>query len=107
MLGRLQNCLENLYGLEPRYDIHDFLITDHVMATALGGSRRRIEEELEQRQRRGRPAHPWDRHLIAALESGLPECAGVAAGLERLQMALDKTDDITNVMTFAIDSTDE
>lgn len=69
--------------------------------------RRRIEEELEQRQRRGRPAHPWDRHLIAALESGLPECAGVAAGLERLQMALDKTDDITNVMTFAIDSTDE
>ena len=34
------------------------------------------------------------------MEAGLPECAGVALGLERLQMLFNKTDDIGNVITF-------
>ena len=44
---------------------------------------------------------PVDTKLLAALQSGLPECAGVALGFERLQMLHDETDDIRDVITFA------
>jgi lysyl-tRNA synthetase class 2 len=45
-----------------------------------------------------------DAALLGALEAGLPECAGVAMGLERLQMIHDRTDDIRDVITFAFDA---
>lgn len=66
--------------------------------------RRRIDADLEKRQQLGRNVYPWDRTLIGALEAGLPDCAGVAVGLERLQMVFDKTDDISDVMTFAFEN---
>ena len=62
--------------------------------------RRRIETDNVARRRRGRPVRPVDELLLAALESGLPDCAGVALGLERLLMLFNKTDDIANVITF-------
>lgn len=63
--------------------------------------RERIERDLECRRKHRRPLYPWDRKLLAALESGLPDCAGVAVGVERLQMVLDGTNDIRDVLTFA------
>ncbi len=60
----------------------------------------RIANDQAVRTRRGSPLRPHDQNLIAALESGLPACAGVAMGLERLQMVHDKTDDIRNVIPF-------
>ncbi len=60
----------------------------------------RIENDQAVRTRRGSPLRPHDQSLIAALESGLPACAGVAMGLERLQMVHDKTDDIRKVIPF-------
>ena len=63
----------------------------------------RIAADNEARTRRGRPVRPVDSNLIVALESGLPECAGVAMSFERLQMIHDKTDDIRNVLTFAFE----
>ena len=63
--------------------------------------------DLEKRQHLGRDVHAWDRTLIEALEHGLPECAGVALGLERLQMVFDRTDDIRDVMTFAFERIDD
>lgn len=63
----------------------------------------RIAADNEARARRGRSIRPVDSHLIAALGSGLPECAGVAMGFERLQMIHDKTDDIRDVLTFAFE----
>ncbi|MDH3812410.1 MAG: EF-P lysine aminoacylase GenX, partial [Gammaproteobacteria bacterium] len=63
----------------------------------------RITADNAARARRGRPVRPVDSNLIAALESGLPECAGVAMGFERLQMIHDKTDDIRNVLTFTFE----
>lgn len=63
----------------------------------------RITADNEARTRRGRPVRPVDSNLIVALESGLPQCAGVAMGFERLQMIHDKTDDIRNVLTFAFE----
>ena len=63
----------------------------------------RIATDNQQRARRGRPVRPIDEGLLAALESGLPECAGVAMGFERLQMIHDRTDDIRDVIAFAFE----
>ena len=72
----------------------------YVELTDAEEQRQRLDHDLEVRQQTGRPAFPQDHRLLAALESGLPDCAGVAVGIERLQMVLDKTDDIANVVTF-------
>ena len=42
----MQSCLEDFYGLDLPYDVTDFLITDRVLASALGGARRNVDEEL-------------------------------------------------------------
>ena len=83
------------------------LANGYVELTDAVEQRRRIDSDLEKRQRLGRHLHPWDRALIEALEHGLPDCAGVALGVERLQMVLDQTEDIRDVMTFAFERNDE
>jgi lysyl-tRNA synthetase class 2 len=61
---------------------------------------RRIEADNDDRRRRNRAVRPADIELLAALAAGLPACAGVAMGFERLQMIHDGTDDIGDVVTF-------
>ena len=63
--------------------------------------RRRFEADLARRAARGQRVVPLDEPLLAALEAGLPACAGVALGLERLLMALAGADDIDAVMAFS------
>jgi lysyl-tRNA synthetase class 2 len=63
--------------------------------------RARFERDNTRRQERGLVALPIDEHLLAALERGLPNCAGVALGVERLLMAMLGTDDIRDVLAFA------
>ncbi len=63
--------------------------------------RKRFVEEQSTRRDAGRPSGPLDEQLLAALEAGLPECAGVAVGFERLHMLYDETDDIADVITFS------
>lgn len=50
--------------------------------------RRRFEADLAARRRAGLPEPPIDESLLAALEQGLPDCAGVAVGLDRLLSVL-------------------
>jgi lysyl-tRNA synthetase class 2 len=64
---------------------------------------RRNERDNTNRRRRGREIRPMDANLLAALAAGLPQCSGVALGLERLQMVHDRTEDIRDVITFAFD----
>jgi hypothetical protein len=45
-LAAMQKFLTRLYGIDLGFDVHDFLITDHAMAAALGGRRRETREEL-------------------------------------------------------------
>lgn len=65
--------------------------------------RRRFEVDHEQRLASGRPTGPIDERLLAAIEHGLPDCAGVAVGFERLHMLYEGVDDIADVITFSFD----
>ena len=62
--------------------------------------RQRFENDNCLRVQRGLPEIPINPHLMAALDSGLPECSGVALGVDRLLMCLLGEDDIRNVSAF-------
>ncbi|MDH3633738.1 MAG: EF-P lysine aminoacylase EpmA [Gammaproteobacteria bacterium] len=62
--------------------------------------RSRFERDNALRLERGLPQHPIDERLLAALESGMEDCAGVALGLDRLLMVLLELDSIDQVLTF-------
>jgi len=57
----------------------------HELGDALE-QRRRFEHDLELRRRRGQRRVAPDERLLAALAHGLPDCAGVALGFDRLVM---------------------
>jgi lysyl-tRNA synthetase class 2 len=63
--------------------------------------RLRFEADNKARQLNGLPVYPVDENLLAALEYGLPECAGVALGLDRLLMVLENIDAIDQVQSFS------
>jgi len=79
------------------------LANGYVELTDAAEQAARIAGDNEDRERRGQAVRPVDEHLLAALAAGLPRCAGVALGLERLQMVSDKTDDIRDVITFTLE----
>lgn len=58
---------------------------------------RRFSRDCALRAERGLPAVKMDQDLLDALHSGLPSCAGVAVGLERLLMLLLGVRDISKV----------
>lgn len=62
--------------------------------------RQRFDAENAQREQRGLPVCKADHHLIAALENGLPECAGVALGVDRLLMSICGAGSISEVTAF-------
>jgi lysyl-tRNA synthetase class 2 len=62
--------------------------------------RTRFEAENDRRLKDGLPAVPLDHHLLQALESGLPECSGVALGVDRLLMALGGHEHLDAVLAF-------
>ncbi len=61
--------------------------------------RRRFQDDNERRKQHGLPEVRLDERLLAALD-GLPDCAGVALGLDRLLMCITGADDIREVLTF-------
>ncbi len=63
----------------------------------------RFSSDVRRRRDSGLPVPPVDRHFLAALEAGLPECAGVALGFDRLVMVLAGADSIDQVMAFPWD----
>ena len=62
--------------------------------------RRRFEIDNARRREYGLPEQPVDELLLAALDEGLPDCSGVALGLDRLLMLLTGTADIRRVLAF-------
>ncbi len=63
----------------------------------------RFSRELEARKAQGLPTVPMDEHFLAALDQ-LPDCAGVALGVDRLVMLALGADSIEEVMAFTINN---
>ena len=60
----------------------------------------RFARDGEVRRARGDTVPPTDMRLLAALEVGMPACAGVALGIDRLLMAMFGTPRIADVLAF-------
>lgn len=70
----------------------------HELGDALE-QRARFERDHQRRHERGQPLPPIDTALLAALPS-MPACAGVAVGVDRLLMAMQRTPRIADVLAF-------
>ena len=62
--------------------------------------RQRFEHDNAVRVARGRQNLPVDENLLAALEQGLPDCSGVALGIDRLLMLMTGASHIKDVLAF-------
>jgi elongation factor P--(R)-beta-lysine ligase len=62
--------------------------------------RERFEAHLAERAQQGLPLLPLDEPFLAALAHGLPDCAGVALGLDRFIMLATKSPQIAAVLSF-------
>lgn len=61
----------------------------------------RFELECKRRARDGAQAMPPDSRLLAALSAGLPDCAGVAVGMDRVMLATNRLPELAATMSFA------
>jgi elongation factor P--(R)-beta-lysine ligase len=63
----------------------------------------RFAADRERRRVAGLVVPPSDQNLVAALQAGLPECAGVALGVDRLLMLLLNLPDLAATLPFPAD----
>ncbi|MBD2858063.1 EF-P lysine aminoacylase GenX [Spongiibacter sp. KMU-158] len=63
---------------------------------------RRISRDHAQRQAAGQSRPPIDRYLLKAMQSGLPNCVGVAMGFDRLAMLACQAGRIDEVIAFPV-----
>jgi elongation factor P--(R)-beta-lysine ligase len=62
----------------------------------------RFDKEIAVRQATMRPSVNKDVRLLAALASGLPDCSGIAIGLDRILMLLTNSAAIDEVLAFPV-----
>jgi lysyl-tRNA synthetase class 2 len=65
--------------------------------------RARFSADLQARRARGIPVATIDPHLLAALEAGMPDCAGVALGFDRVLMLATGAGSIDEVLAFPVE----
>lgn len=59
--------------------------------------------DQQKRESKGKRYIPFDKNLIKAMELGMPECSGVAIGLDRLLMIKHNKTNINDVLAFPIE----
>ncbi|MBI5451391.1 MAG: EF-P lysine aminoacylase GenX [Gammaproteobacteria bacterium] len=84
-----------LHGIEVANGYHEL--------TDVNEQRRRFLHDLALRQQQQLPQVPVDDRLLAALQAGLPACAGIAIGIDRLLMVLAGVDTLQQVMCFPLE----
>ncbi len=84
-----------LGGLELCNGFHE--LTDPIEQRA------RFARDRDARAARGLPAAPIDARLLAALGAGLPDCAGVALGFDRVLMLAANAGALSEVLSFPIE----
>ena len=63
--------------------------------------RQRFEQDNQLRLQQGKPQMPIDENLLTAMQCGLPQCSGVALGLDRLMMLHFAENNISQVQGIA------
>ena len=99
----LANIRQDTPPVAERFELylgHAELANGYQELTDAAEQKRRFEHENKQRKNSGKPIYPPDERLIAAMEHGLPECAGVALGVDRLLMAICSADSLDEVVAF-------
>ncbi len=81
-----------LEGMEIANGFHELSDADE--------QRRRFEADNQNRRAAGLVEPPMDEYLLAALQAGLPDCAGVALGIDRLLMQVSGAEQIRQVLAF-------
>ena len=102
-----QAALARLDARDPRTALRFELYCDgielangfHELAAA-AEQRARFARDNAERHRRGLPVAAPDERLLAALEAGLPDCAGVALGFDRTFMLASGAAEIEEVLAF-------
>ncbi|NNI69274.1 elongation factor P--(R)-beta-lysine ligase [Pasteurella multocida] len=64
----------------------------------------RFEQDNVQRQKMGLPQRQIDKRLLGALQAGVPNCSGIALGVDRLLMIALGANAIHEVMAFGIEN---
>ncbi|MCL4140287.1 UNVERIFIED_CONTAM: hypothetical protein GTU68_011562 [Idotea baltica] len=62
--------------------------------------RARFEQDNQRRQDLNKPIMPIDERLLTAMQVGLPQCVGVAVGLDRILMLMVESKNIQQVQLF-------
>lgn len=84
-----------LRGIELANGYHELLDADEL--------RVRNQRSNAQRVADGKAPLPEESRLLAAMEAGLPECCGVALGIDRLVMLAAGAENLADVIAFPID----
>ncbi len=66
--------------------------------TDVNEQRKRLEEDLRLKQQLYQKEYTIDEEFLRALEYGMPDCAGIALGFDRLVMLMAGADDIRDVL---------
>ncbi|MCH7853059.1 MAG: EF-P lysine aminoacylase GenX [Proteobacteria bacterium] len=80
------------------------LANGYVELTDATEQRRRCEADQDKRRDKNAPIRPLDEKFVASLECGLPACAGVAVGFDRLLMVHAGAKHIRDVRHFPIET---
>jgi lysyl-tRNA synthetase class 2 len=76
------------------------LANGYVELASSAEQQQRFTQDLQLRRARGLPAVAVDKRLLAAIDAGLPRCAGVAMGFDRVAMLALGCTHIAEVMAF-------
>lgn len=63
---------------------------------------KRFNNELKELKRLGKTTYDYDHDFIAALKVGLPDCSGIAVGVDRLVMLFAGVDNINQTLFFPV-----
>lgn len=91
------------YALAHRFELYSQgleLCNGYWELTDPDEQRQRFADDNRQRKATGKPEMAVDQAFLAALDNGLPECSGVALGLDRLLMLKLGASSIEDVLAF-------
>ena len=84
-----------IHGIEVANGYHELTDADELQ--------RRMDADNREREDLGLPTLDRDPFLLASMREGLPACAGVAVGLDRLLVLAGDHDSLSEVMAFPFD----